>query len=119
MQEIIKFYEHLNVQLQFSVTQSHFHHGLLMVEYKLLQAYKLLSDCFPLPSMFLLPKFRQSNVDAMQAAKALLESAKVFPDVILMLDEIYLQICVQYSGGDFTRYDHDGNIFKGLVVFMI
>jgi len=45
--------------------------------------------------------------------KALLESDTISPGVILMLDDMYLQICAHYSGGDFTRCDEHGNVFKG------
>ena len=43
----------------------------------------------------------------------------ISPDVILTLNEMYRQKCVQYSGEDYTRCDEDGNVFKRVVIFMI
>ena len=37
----------------------------------------------------------------------------------MMVGEIYLQKCVQYIGGDYLGSDDEGNLFKGIVVFMI
>ena len=36
-----------------------------------------------------------------------------------MADEMYLQKKVQYSGGDYVGADSDGNLYKGIFVFMI
>ena len=36
-----------------------------------------------------------------------------------MADEMYLQQSTQYHGGKFYGEDTDGNLFKGIVVFMI
>ena len=38
---------------------------------------------------------------------------------MLMFDEIYLQKCEKYEGGETTGADFSGNIYKGLVCFMI
>ena len=40
-------------------------------------------------------------------------------DVILSLDEIFLQKDAQYSGGRTIGADADGNLFKGVMTFMI
>ena len=37
----------------------------------------------------------------------------------MMVDEMYLQKCVQYIGRDYLGSDDKGNLFKGIVVFMI
>ena len=36
-----------------------------------------------------------------------------------MLDEIYLQKDVQYLGGKLVGVDSEGNLFKGVMTFMI
>ena len=36
-----------------------------------------------------------------------------------MFDEIYLQKCEKYEGGETTGADFSGNLYKGLVCFMI
>ena len=40
-------------------------------------------------------------------------------DVILMLDEIYLQKDEAYQGGHVIGSDKDGNLFKGITLFTI
>ena len=37
----------------------------------------------------------------------------------MMVDKMYLQKCVQYIDGDYLGSDDKGNLFKGIVVFMI
>ena len=36
-----------------------------------------------------------------------------------MADEMYLRKKVQYSGGEYIGADKDGNLYKGIVVFMV
>ena len=36
-----------------------------------------------------------------------------------MVDEMYLQKATQYQGGEYVGVDKEGNLFKGIVVFMI
>ena len=38
---------------------------------------------------------------------------------VLLVDEMYLQQSVQHHSGDFVGEDKEGNIYKGIVVFMI
>ena len=40
-------------------------------------------------------------------------------DVVFLLDEIYIQKDVQYDGGKLIGADGDGNMFKGIMTFMI
>ena len=88
----------------------------LLLWYTSGHAHKLSLEYFSWPSMSLLKKLRQGDSDAMQVAKVLLE---ISPDVILMLDEMHLQKCVQYSCGDFAGCNEDGNLFKGVAIFTI
>lgn len=55
----------------------------------------------------------QGGVDALKAIKLLLEQGKMDKDVILMLDEIYLQKDEEYTGGHMIGADVDGKLFKG------
>ena len=55
----------------------------------------------------------------MKACKLLLDKGKMDKDVILSFDEIYLQKDAQYNGGRMIGTDADGNMFKGVVAFMI
>ena len=55
------------------------------------QAYKLLLELFPLPSLSLLKKLTQGGVESLKAVKLLLGQGKTYKDVVLLIDEIYLQ----------------------------
>ena len=51
--------------------------------------------------------------------KALKESGCISEDVILLFDEMYLQKSEEYSGGKTTGTNEDGELYKGVVCFMI
>ena len=83
------------------------------------QAYRLLLEKFPLPSFSLLSKIQQGGVDAVKGIKLLREKGKISKDVVLMVDEMFLQKCVQYMGGKQIGEDENGEMYKGIVGFMI
>ena len=91
----------------------------LHLRYTSLQAYKILLEKFPLPSVSLLNKIQQGGVDAIKAVKLLREKGEISTDCILMVDEMYLQKATQYQGGEYVGADEEGNLFKGIIVFMI
>ena len=74
---------------------------------------------FPLPSISLLNKIQQGGVDAIKAVTFLREKGEISTDCILIVDEMYLQKATQYQGGEYIGVDKEGNLFKGIVVFMI
>ena len=51
--------------------------------------------------------------------KILLDQGKIGQNVVLLLDEIYLQKGIQYQGGKLVGVDSEGNLFKGVMTFMI
>ena len=67
----------------------------------------------------MLRKLTSGGVDAMKACKLLLNQGSIDKDVVLLLDEIYIQKEAQYVGGEYIGADGDGNLFKGVMVFMI
>ena len=91
----------------------------LLLYYTSPQAYRMLLEQFPFPSITYLRKLCQGGVEPLKACKVLLEQGKMDKDVVLMLDEIYLQKEEQYSGGTRTGADVDGKLFKGVMTFMI
>ena len=91
----------------------------LHLRYTSLQAYKIALEKFPLPSISLLNKIQQGGVDAIKAVTFLREKGEISTDCILMVDEMYLQKATQYQGGEYVGVDKEGNLFKGIVVFMI
>ena len=83
------------------------------------QAYRLLLDQLPFPSESMLRKLTSGGVDAIKACKILLDKGHMDKDVVLLVDEIYIQKEGQYVGGEYIGADGDGKLFKGVVVFMI
>lgn len=59
------------------------------------------------------------NIDSVKAARTLLENGSISSDVVLIFDEMYLQKCEEYVGGESYGADEEGNLYKGLVCFMI
>ena len=55
----------------------------------------------------------------MIAAEVLLHQDFVSSDVILMADEMYLQKGVQFHRGELVGANSDGELFDGIMVFMI
>ena len=58
-------------------------------------------------------------MDVINAAKMLKDKGVISKDIILMVDEMYLQKCIQYAGGQYIGADSNENFYKGIVVFMI
>ena len=91
----------------------------LLLRYTSTQAYKLLLEQFPLPSLSLLKKLNKGGMEPIKAVKVLLNQGEIGEDVVLLLDEIYLPKDVQYQGGKLVGVDSEGNLFKVVVTFMI
>ena len=83
--------------------------------YASLQAYRLLLEKFPMSSLSLLNKIQQGGVNALKALKTLYEKCSFSRDCILMIDEMHLQKSAQYQSG----VDKEGNLYKGIVAFMV
>ena len=58
-------------------------------------------------------------MDVINAAKMLKDKGVISKDIILMVNEMYLQKCIQYAGGQYIGTDSNENFYKGIVVFMI
>jgi hypothetical protein len=91
----------------------------LLLRYTSFPSYKLLSTEFKLPSASFLRKMTSGTIDTLASAQLLKESGKISNDVILIFDEMYLQKCVEYSGGEMIGADENGVMYKGIVCFMI
>ena len=91
----------------------------LMLRYTSLAAYKLLLGEFNLPSISLLRKITSGKVDAIKSAKVLRDNGNISEDVILMFDEMYLQKCEEFVGGEAVGADKDGELYKGVMCFMM
>ena len=91
----------------------------LHLRYTSAQAYRLLLEKFPLPSFSLLSKIQRGGVDAIKSIQLLREKGEISRDVILMVDEMFLQKAAQYQAGEYVGADDEGNLYKGIVAFMI
>ena len=87
--------------------------------YTSLQSYKLLLEKFPLPSISTLHRIQAGGVDSLKAAKKLPEKGHISSDVILMVDEMFLQKEASYQSGDYVGEDEEGELYKGIACFMI
>ena len=73
---------------------------------------------FNVPSISLLQKFASRKIDTLKSAKLLKENGSISEDVILMFNEMCLSKCEEYSGESFGA-DEDGDLYKGVMSFMI
>ena len=92
---------------------------VLHLRYASFLAYKQLLEKFPLPSISLLNKIQQGGVNSIKAQKILQKTGKISNDCILMVDEMYLEKASQYDSGEYLGADDEGNLYKGIVAFMI
>ena len=70
-------------------------------------------------SLSLLHKTASGNVGTASVTTALKQQGRISGDVILILNEIYLQKSEKYFGGDIFRTNEDGDLYKGMLCFMI
>ena len=91
----------------------------LLLLYSSLKSYKLLLGDFPLPSISLLNKITEGNIDALREAKLLLENSSIYKDIVVLFDGIYLQKCVECCRGEIFGSNISNVIYKSTVCFMI
>ena len=78
----------------------------------------MLLEKFPLPSFSLLDRIQRGGVDTIKGLKKLRDMGKISKDLILMVDEMFLQKCAQYQGGEYIGVNEDGKLYKGILAFM-
>ena len=67
----------------------------------------------------MLSKLKKGNIDALKVSSYLRESGQVSQDITVLIDEMYLRECAQYSEGKFIDCDEEGDFYKGMIAFMI
>ena len=73
-----------------------------------------------MPSISLLNKIQQCGVDLLKVLKILQKRGENATDLILMVDKImYLQKATQYQAGEYVGANEKGNLYKGIVAFMV
>ena len=90
-----------------------------MLRYTSIQPYKVLLQDFPLPSLSLLQNISSDTIDSVKCANALRIEGKISEDVFMILDEMYLQKSLECFGGEMIDCDDEGELYKGIVCFMI
>ena len=83
----------------------------LMFRYTSVQWYKLLLDEFRLPSLSLLRKIVTGDIDAAKSSKLLKDEEKISSDICLIFDEMYLQKCEEYTGGQLIGTATNGKLY--------
>ena len=58
-------------------------------------------------------------MEPLKAVKLLLDERKIDKDIVLLTDEMYLQKELQFQQGKLIGCDDNGNLFKGIITFMI
>ena len=91
----------------------------LLLRHTSAQTYRLLLERLPLPSFNLLKKIKHGGIDAVKAIQRLLQQRAVSKDSVLLVDEMYLDKCEQYTLGKMIGADPEGNLYKGIVCFML
>jgi len=91
----------------------------LLLRYTSPQCYRQLLQHFALPSFQLLKNLNSKGVSSMKAAELLLHQGSISSDIVLMADEMYLQKGTQFHGGEYVGANSDGDLFGGIMVFMI
>ena len=86
----------------------------LHLRYTSAQAYRVLLEKFPLPSFSLLNKIQKGGVDAVKSIKLLREKGEISNDIVLLVDEMFLQKSTQYQSGEYVGADENGNLYKGV-----
>ena len=84
-----------------------------------LQVNRLLLEKVPMLSLLLFNKIQQGRVDALKALKTVHDKGAFSFDCILMINEVYLQKSAQYQSGEYVGVDEEGNLYKGIVAFMV
>ena len=83
------------------------------------QAYSMLLEEFPLPSLSYLKSLSKGGIEPTKSLNLMLESGNISSDYVLLLDEIYLQKGVQYHGGSLIGIDEEGELYTGVVTFIV
>ena len=80
-----------------------------------LQTYRLLMKEFTFPSLSLLKKITDGQLDAVKYARSLKPQGVIYKDVVLMFDLMYLQKCEIYSGGEIIGANENNKLYKRLL----
>ena len=90
-----------------------------MLRYTSHSAYQFLSNFLPLPSEPLLRKLKSRSVITSDALCLLRDNGLIGNDIVLLLDEMYLQPQVQFTGTTLIGCDDNLKVYKSILTFMV
>ena len=64
-------------------------------------------------------KIKQGGRDSLKTLKVMWKKAEISTDLILMVDEMYLQKAAQHQAGEYVGADEEYNLYKGIAAFMV
>ena len=72
-----------------------------------------------MPSISLLNKIQKGGVDSLKALKVSRGKGEILTDLILMVDEMFLQKVALNQAGEYVDTNEEVNLYKGIVAFMV
>ena len=78
----------------------------------------MLLEDFPCHLLPLISKISKRKTGAIKYAQAL-KDAKISENICFLFDEFFYKICEEYFGGELNGSDDYGELYKGIVCFMI
>ena len=69
--------------------------------------------------MSLLNVIKKGNNGALKIAKLLFENSSISKDIVVLFNEMYLQKCVDYCGGEFFGSNINNDLYKSIVCIVI
>ena len=91
----------------------------LLMRYTYNSTYRYLKTFLPLPSYGLLNKLKSQSFDSCKAWLSLKENSFYGEDMVVLLDEMYLQQQVKYDDRDLTGCDSELQMYKSILCFMV
>ena len=70
-------------------------------------------------SLTIFVKISKGKIDAIIYAQALKKDGKISEDICLLFDEMYLQKCEEYFGGEQIGSYENGELYKGIVYSLV
>ena len=64
-------------------------------------------------------KNEKGKIGAIIYAQALKKDGKISEDICLLFDEMYLQKCEEYFGGEQIGYYENGELYRGIVYSLV
>lgn len=91
----------------------------LLLRYTSNSAYKLMRSVMPLPSYSLLTSLKSGKIKHLKALVRFRDQGEIDNDVVLLIDEMHLQESVEYDGRDSVGADEHGELYTGILCFMV